>query len=90
MTSYSEYDRGYENGVQDTLDENPPLKWTTEPPKEEGWHGATEKGRPDEIVHVIPTSKGLRVLRAGAARAMYLRRFWRWSGPFRLPGGDEK
>ncbi|MBU1621751.1 MAG: hypothetical protein KJ604_20035 [Gammaproteobacteria bacterium] len=86
MTSYSEYDRGYENGVQDTLDENPPLKWTTEPPTKNGWYGATFLEE-DIVVEYKKSIAKDRVWFSGTH--IYLKEITRWTGPIRLPG-DEK
>ena len=101
MTSYSEYDRGYENGVQDTLDENPPLKWTTEPPTEENGCYCIES---KELFDPAFLGKGywclgrvfrnvvgeLRIWVIGAGMDYNLSIVDRWAGPLRPPPGDEK
>ncbi|MFH1635785.1 MAG: hypothetical protein ABIG63_17475 [Chloroflexota bacterium] len=87
MTSYSEYDRGYENGVQDTLDENPPLKWTTEPPTEEGWYWMSMAGV--EPIVICCVSRVGKIFYMNGNRVLDVDESDRWAGPIRLPG-DEK
>ena len=93
MTSYSEYDRGYENGVQDTLDENPSLKWTTEPPKEAGYYWVDDDIGAD-ILYVGNQRTGewcaYGFPQAHKKTGLPLTRFTRWAGPIRPPPGDEK